>query len=400
MKKIFSKIKYIKLQDILGIFLFLITFIPAGLYKLYLKISKQEMWLICEQKNTARDNGYFFYIYMCQNHPEIKCLYAINKKSKYYNKVKEYGKIISWGSIEHYFYYLSSTKNISAHKDGNPNQLLFTILHIYLNLYNNRIFLQHGIIKDDIPMFYYKNTKFKGFICGAKKEYDYVCFKYGYPKGSVVYSGLARFDSLVDKSQNRKLIAIIPTWRNWLGRDTNILAKQISFEETEYYKRWNGLLNSKEFNDLIENNNIEVIFYPHIQMQKYIKYFNKSSKNIKIIDINNLDIQDLLKQASLLITDYSSVYFDFAYMNKPTIYYQFDYNEYREKQLQEGYFDYQQDGFGPICQNEYDIIKNVGSYIKNDFKQKEKYISRHNIFFEKKDNKNCERIYEFIMNRK
>lgn len=400
MKNILSKIKYIKLQDILGIFLFLITFIPAGLYKIYLNLSKKEMWLICEQKNTARDNGYFFYIYMCKNHPEIKCLYAINKKSKYYNKVKGYGKIVSWGSLAHYFYYLSSTKNISSHKDGNPNQLLFTIFHLYLNLYNNRIFLQHGIIKDNIPMFYYKNTKFKGFICGAKKEFDYINLKYGYPKENVVYSGLARFDTLTDESKDNKLIAIIPTWRNWLGSDTNALTKQIDFKKTEYYKNWNGLINNKEFIDLIEKNNLEVIFYPHIQMQKYIGHFKTTCKNIKIIDINNLEIQDLLKQASILITDYSSVYFDFAYMNKPVIYYQFDYKEYREKQLPEGYFDYERDGFGPVCQNERNVINELESYIKECFQQKSDYLKRHQDFFSIKDKNNCERIYEFIKNRK
>lgn len=400
MKKTFSKIKYIRLQDILGIFLFLIAFIPAGLYKLYLKVMNKEMWLVCEQKNTARDNGYYFYIYMCKHHPKIKCLYAINKKSKYYDKVKEYGKIVSWGSLAHYFYYLSSTKNISSHKDGNPNQLLFTIFHLYLNLYNNRIFLQHGITKDNIPMFYYKNTKFKGFICGAKREFDYIKEKFGYPDSNLIYSGFARFDTLIDKSKDKKIIAIIPTWRNWLGRETNILAKQVDFKETEYYKNWNGLINDKKFIKTIEENNVEVIFYPHIQMQKYLKYFDKTSDNIRIVDINNLEIQDLLKEASLLITDYSSVYFDFAYMDKPVIYYQFDYEEYRKRQMPEGYFNYEQDGFGPICQNKNEVYKELDLYIKNAFKQKQVYLNRHNKFFLKRDNKNCERIYEFIKNRK
>lgn len=400
MKKILSKIKYIKMQDIFGIFLFLIVLIPSGIYKLYLKLTNKEMWLISEQKNVARDNGYFFYIYMCDNYPEIKCLYAINKKSKYYNKVKNHGKVISWGSLSHYFYYMSSTKNISAHKDGNPNQLLFTILHLYLNLYNNRIFLQHGIIKDNLPMFYYKNTKFKGFICGAKREYEYVSENFGYPKENVAYTGLARFDSLVDESSEKKIIAIIPTWRSWLGRETNILAEQVDFKKTKYYKCWSDLLSNKDFIDTIEKNNINVIFYPHIQMQKYIKFFQKKSKNIQIIDINNLEIQDLLKQASLLITDYSSIYFDFAYMNKPIIYYQFDYEEYRKRQMPEGYFNYLEDGFGPVYTNEINIIDKVKENIEVNFKQPELYEKRCNDFFNIKDKNNCKRIYEYIKNGK
>ena len=45
---------------------------------------------------------------------------------------------------------------------------------IILKLYNNRIFLQHGVIKDDLPFVYYKNARFRLFICSAKREFEYV----------------------------------------------------------------------------------------------------------------------------------------------------------------------------------------------------------------------------------
>ena len=170
-----NKLKKVKIKDILGIFIFIIVLIPSLVYKTYLKITKKEVWLICELKDMCRDNGYHFFKYMSEEHPEIKTFYAINKKCPDYNKIIKYdSKIIQWESLKHYFYYMSATKNISTHKEGNPNQALFTVLHLYLNLYNNRVFLQHGITKDNVPMFYYKNTKFKKFICGAKREFEYI----------------------------------------------------------------------------------------------------------------------------------------------------------------------------------------------------------------------------------
>ena len=42
----------------------------------------------------------------------------------------------------------------------------------------------------------------------------------------------------------------------------------------------------------------------------------------------------------MLITDYSSIFFDFGYLNKPVIYSHFDYNEYRANHFRKGYFDY------------------------------------------------------------
>ena len=390
-----NKLKLVKFKDIIGVFIFLFLIIPAFIYKMILKIRKKDLWLICEQENTARDNGYSFYKYICINHPEIKTIYAINKKTDAYKKVKGYGKVINWGSISHYFYYMSATRNISSHKNGNPNHTLFTILHLYLNLYNNRVFLQHGITKDDLEMFYYKNTKFKKFICGAKREYEYILEKFGYPKENVVYTGFSRFDSLYDIKPIKQIL-IIPTWRNWLGSDTNIFGEKIDFTTTDYYKYWNSLLNNKKFKEIIEKENIEVIFYPHMQMQKYINLFTTSSDNIKIVDINTKDIQELLKESALLITDYSSVYFDFAYMNKPVLYYQFDYNEYRTKQHHIGYFDYNTDGFGKVSDNEIELVESIRKIIKNNFKLDKEYQERINKFFELRDKNNSERIFKNI----
>ena len=75
-------------------------------------------------------------------------------------------------------------------------------------------------------------------------------------------------------------------------------------------------------------------------MQKFGTVFCSKSHHIKIADEKGYDVQKLLMKAALLVTDYSSVSMDFAYMNKPIIYYQFDSSKYRENQLQEGYFKY------------------------------------------------------------
>ena len=101
-------------------------------------------------------------------------------------------------------------------------------------------------------------------------------------------------------------------------------------------------------------------------------------------------------ESSFLITDYSSIYFDFAYMEKPLVYYQFDYKEYREKQYQEGYFSYENDGFGEICYDELTLINTIKAYCSNEFKLKSKYQNRINSFFTFHDNNNCERNFNAI----
>ena len=390
MKKIKDNLKYIKLYDLLSVFIFSIVIIPSLLFKLYNKIIGRKLLLITEDGYTARDNGYHFYKYVKIKHPNAYCFYVIDKKSESYDNVCEFGNIIQYRSLKHWLYYLAASYNISNHKEGNPDAPFFYILHVIFGLFNNRVFLQHGITKDDAEWLYYKNCKFKYFICGAKREYEFIEEKFGYPKGNVVYTGFARFDNLYNNNVDINQILIMPTWRNWLGRTTNSFGEKIAFEETEFYKNWNGFLNDKKFVEYIEKNNLKVLFYPHIQMQKFIDKFSIKSKNIEILT-SKTDIQKVLKESALMITDYSSVYMDFAYMEKPVLYFQFDYKEYREKQYQDGYFDYIRDGFGPVCDSIYELTKEFIRIKDNGLDKK--YINRMKDFFELKDQKNCERIF-------
>ena len=393
MKKLINNIKYIKIKDILSFLIFIVMIVPGLAFKIINKISKRKLLLVTENGKTARDNGYHFYKYVRTQHPEDYCYYVIDKKNNDYNKVKEYGNIIQYRSLKHWLYYLAANYNISNQKDGNPDAPLFYIIHVILGLYNNRVFLQHGITKDDAEWLYYKNCKFKYFICGARREYEFIKEKFGYPKGNVIYTGFPRFDNLYNNKVNNNQILIMPTWRNWLGRDTNILGKKTIFEETDFYKNWSEFLNKEEFIDYIESNNIRILFYPHMNMQKFLDKFSTKSKNIEIVGMNK-DIQTILKESSLMITDYSSVYMDFAYMEKPIIYFQVDYEEYRKKQYQDGYFDYKKDGFGPIVKNANELVKILKKIIENG--QEKKYINRMNNFFELKDQNNCERIYKYL----
>ena len=159
MKKIKDNIKYLKLNDLLAPFIFLLILPCVLIFRLKNKLKHKKIWLVCENGETARDNGYWFYKYIKENKKDISCYYVIKKDSKDYEKVKDLGNIIEFKSLKHWLYYLSSKYNISSQKNGNPNQPFFYILHVVLNLFNNRVFLQHGITKDDADWLYYKNTK-------------------------------------------------------------------------------------------------------------------------------------------------------------------------------------------------------------------------------------------------
>lgn len=188
----------------------------------------------------------------------------------------------------------------------------------------------------------------------------------------------------------------MPTWRSWLERITKESLKYddvSDFTKTEYYQKWQEVLNDKKIKNKIENENLKIIFYPHSNMQNHIKDFKTNSENIIIADSDNYDVQELLKESSFLITDYSSISMDFGYMRKPMIYYQFDKEKFRKGQYQEGYFKYERDGFGPVVEKIEELKETLFKYIDNNLKIEKKYLNKEIEFFELYDENNCYRNY-------
>lgn len=352
-----------------------------------------DIWLISERGTEARDNGYAFYKYIKEHKKNISVRYVITQDSPDICKIDKQD-IVIYKSLEHFMLYNKAKYLISTHLGGHtPNMLIFPILerHRLIRIKGKIIDLKHGITKDYLPNLNKDRYKLDLLISGAKPEYEYMLNTFNYGASILKYTGFARYDNLFNNCKDN-IILIMPTWR------TYIEDLQQDFSKTDYFINWKNLLDSNSLNELLVSNNYKVIFYPHYEMQKYIHFFKiDSNSNIIIADMENYDVQDLLRKSKILITDYSSVFFDFAYLEKPIIYYQFDYDEYRKTQYKEGYFDYKLHGFGSVDNNLNEVIIELKKIIKNNSKMEDKYLKRKNMFFTYKDNKNSERIFKEII---
>lgn len=354
--------KYLKLKDICNVIIAMLVFPFALIAKIFVR----DFWLVCEDENEARDNGYWFYKWIRENHPEQKVAYAINKKSPDYAKVRDLGKTVQFGSAAHWFWYIVADKNVSSQKGGKPNAAVCYLFEVVLGFRkNNRIFLQHGVTINKGNWLFYPNTKFRLFITATKQEDEYIAENFGYPSENLALLGFSRFDRLHNVDVDENLILLMPTWRNWLGRESSD-NKNVDFTQTEYFKKWNEIITSEELDNLLKKYDKKLLFYPHRNMQKFLNYFKTESDRIEIADWKTHDIQDCLKRAALLITDYSSVFFDFSYMRKPVLFYQFDEKEFREKQYEEGYFDYHNTVLGKWTDSAQGLFENLEEQLKND----------------------------------
>ena len=137
-------------------------------------------------------------------------------------------------------------------------------------------------------------------------------------------------------------------------------------------------------------------FYLHPHFKDYSSLFVTNLSNIKVLPFDNGDLQLLIKESAIFITDFSSLAFDFAYMRKPVIYYQYDEKEYFEKHYIKGYFDYRRDGFGPVC-NTFESTKDtIKKYLNQSQKTDKQFIDNGDRFFVIRDNYNCQRIFDAI----
>ena len=106
-----EKLKRVKPGDLLHIIKFILAFPIAMVYRLF----RRDLWLLCDTENECRDNGFWLYKYLRENTSE-DAVYAINRKSPDYARVKDLGPVIQYGSFRHWIYYLAASKNISSQK--------------------------------------------------------------------------------------------------------------------------------------------------------------------------------------------------------------------------------------------------------------------------------------------
>ena len=375
------------------------------LYRLMYHIEKpfnrKEIWLVSDRANIANDNGEHLFRYINSiKDDKIKTYFVISKKSKDYERMKKYGRVVNLNSPKYKVLYLLSSKMISSQADDWILNPFGKRKNYYQDLYNRKfIFLQHGITKDDLsPWLNTYTKKIDLFITAALPEYNsFINETYGFDKNNVLLTGFPRYDNLYDNRKN--VIAIMPTWRAMLAGKDNPITKEKNYNEnfknSEYFKFYNKLINDQDIIKLMEENGYKGVFVLHPGHHKNMKDFD--TNDTFEFKSEHVDYQGIFAEAKLLITDYSSVAFDFAYLRKPIIYTQFDKDEFFDEQLyNKGYYSYEKDGFGDVLYNYTETKKAIMKIIKNGCKMDKKYENRIDKFYKYNDKNNCKRVYEAI----
>ena len=167
-------------------------------------------------------------------------------------------------------------------------------------------------------------------IASSPFEYELLIKLANLRENQIYKAGLSRWDILNYKQLNnfkKKCILASFTYRNY---------NKLIFEQSIYKKNLYQFLNNHNLISFLQKKNIDLIYIPHHQELFLEKNYSQNFLSYaKIKNQENLDYY--IKQCSLLITDFSSVAFDFMFQNKVVLFYFIDKNDKHEFQ-EKGYY--------------------------------------------------------------
>lgn len=362
------------------------------------------IWLISDRIVKADDNGEAFFRYMQKEHKgDVKSYFILSKKSSDYQRMKKLGPMVDNLSWKHKMLFLLCDYNISAQADAITTDPFPGYEGALQDILSQKqfVFLQHGVTQNDLSNWLNRYSKnIYGFVTAAYPEYQSILDgKYFYDKSRIWLTGFPRFDRRYCDEKN--CITIMPTWRMYLleseEKNTGIRKLKPGFKNSVFFAFYQALLNNQKLIAAAEKFGYRLRFFAHPNIQPHLSEFDIRPE----VDILNIDTKynDIYAQSNLIVTDYSSAVFDFAYLRKPIIYCQFDFEEFfaGSHVCTRGYFDYAEDGFGEV---EYDLegtVNRIIEYMENGCQLKNKYRERIDKFFAFNDQNNCRRLYEKIM---
>lgn len=363
-------------------------------------VPRGPIWLIGERKETARDNGYAFFAYLRRERPDAPVYYVISKDSPMATAVSRLGHVVWHSSIRH--------RILMLHASVLANS--YSIKHMlpsrwrpgaYMNqcawrVGAHRVYLKHGVhlSPDAVKR---ANGGYDLVLTVGPQETQALAATSGYTSAQLRQTGLARYDNLIPVRPSRTVL-FMPTWRRYLvpklfGSGDEAL---VPYEGSTYQQFVHGLLASRELAAVLAAHDLAMIVVPHYNLTGLLRPEHLGSSRISILDGATADIPYLLRSCALLLTDYSSVQFDVAYMGAPVVYVQFDREEYAAGHGGSSWFDAERDGFGPVATTIEESVRKLNAYAQRQFERERIYAVRLKRVFAHSDYENNARIVHAV----
>lgn len=357
--------------------------------------TKKEFYILVddlfEEKAECID-AYSLFLYMRKN--RIPAYYVVWEKNYFYKKLLKENKLdhvivvrkrFGTDFIKRAFFPLLRTKVIvSAFLNWGDFSEDRKLVQDWIcrDRYITHVFLNHGptFFKRDV-LNGYAPKWFDKLIVSNGLEKDIYIRNAGWTEKDIIKAGLPRWDLLKREQHEERVIFFMVTFRKTFSRHKN-------FKDFEYYKKIVSFFNNEILTSLLKVHNIKLLYGVHhaIYGQSSLDW-KIDCKNVEIVDITN--ISRYIRRADLFITDYSSIVFDFMFLNIPVIFYKLDFKD--KKLLAQDRVSIDKfDECAPYVYNcvdsEEELIEKIKHYIKTDFTLEKENIQKNNQFYYTREN--------------
>lgn len=370
-----------------------------------LKKNKPQYWLFNDRPINANDNAEYFFEYINKYHKHLakNCYFVLAKNSPDLERMKKIGNIVIQNSFKHKYLYLNAKYIFTSHLATSFfKPISFKFLKYYNDLIESKIiWLQHGITMNNIETAANKFNKHVDKIVTATSFENNIFMQknFFYRETDIWPVGFPRYDKLQTKKS--KTILIMPTWRSYLSgsiQRNGLHAEKDGFTDSEYFKHYQDILTNEAMLKKAKELGYNIKFILHPGFKQYAKYFIEFGNDVvTIIDKVSFSYNKLFNQSCLLVTDYSSVFFDFAYTKKPTLFFQFDVDDFFGKHYKKGLFDFENMAPGKIITHSEHLSAEIIDLMEKDMQVIEPYNQRILNTFLYFDKNNCERLLAEVM---
>ncbi len=360
-------------------------------------------WVFMDRDIDADDNAEHLYRWVQKHHPEINAWFLLGRNSPDWNRLSSEGFRLVEPGIRRKFLLLNSDCILSSHPDyvfGGFDR------DLYGSSMNWRfVFLQHGVLMNDLSH-WLSGQPFDLFVTSSPEEHASIMgddTPYSYTEREMCRSGLARHDSLLatvssTPADDVNIVLVMPTWRGALSDDRLGEDSLKAVAASEYVQRWGALLRDERLREQIERHGLRLVFMPHPNAVPFLPAF-ELPKHVEVLTKADIGIQQLFARSAIMVTDYSSVAFEMAYLRRPVIYYHYDFVDFYggDHNWRQGYYDYAKDGFGPIAYELEQVMEQLLIFMQNRKSFSDAYLPRMIKSLPERDGKACKRLFERIM---
>lgn len=318
------------------------------------------------------DSPKYIYEHLLEGNSDYKFVWSFNENTSIPGTAKQ----VKRASIR-YFYNLARAKYWVSNARM-PNDVKKRKESIYLQTWHGTPLKKLAGDLDNVLMPGTNLTTYKRNFCNETAKWDYLIspnsystnifkrafwfkgkiLEFGYPRNDILYKknnkeNIEKIKEKLNLPLNKKVILYAPTWRDdqyySVGNYKFSLQLDLSAMQEQLGKDYIIILR------------MHYLIASQLDVSKYNNFvFNFSSYN---------DISELYLVSDILITDYSSVFFDYANLKRPILFYTYDLEKYRD-QLRGFYLDIEKDVPGPLLMTTEEVIKSIKNIeeIKKDYK--------------------------------